>query len=112
MPARRGRNKQPPINPDPIVRFAEAVKKSDAQARAERERIEAERVEAARLAKIAADHAEEVRLARIALDKAIASAKAARSSGRGVAEADLVWRRAKARMIELESGAAPDWAPD
>jgi uncharacterized membrane protein YqiK len=109
MPARRGRNKQPPVNPDPIVRFAEAVKKSDAQARAERKRIEAERKEAARLAKIAADHAEEVRLAGITLGKAIAAAKAAHASGKGVAEADLAWRRAKARVIELESGEAPDW---
>jgi len=112
MPARRGRNKQQPENPDPLVRFAAAVKKSDEQALAERNRIEAERKEAARLAQIAADHAEAVRLAGIDLDKAIGAAKSARASGKGVAEADLAWRRAKARVIEIETGEAPDWTLD
>lgn len=108
MPARRRHRKQPE-NRDPIVRFAEAVKKSDQQARAERKRIEAEREEAARLARLAAEHAEAVRVAGLQLDKAIAAAKSARQSGRGVAEADLAWREAKARVIELETGERPDW---
>lgn len=108
MPARRRHRKQPP-NPDPIVRFAEAVKQSDAKAKAERQRIEAERREAKRRAQLAAEHAEAVRVAGIALDKAIAAAKRARASGKGVPEADLAWRQAKARVIELETGQAPDW---
>jgi len=64
------------------------------------------------LAKIAADHAEAVRIAGRELEQAIAAAKAARASGRGVAEADLAWRKAKARVIELETGEAPDWGVD
>lgn len=110
MPARR-RHKKQPESTDPIVRFSEAVKRSDAKAKAERKRIEAERKEAARLAKLAAEHAEAVRVAGIALDKAIAGAKAAHHSGKGVEEADLVWRDAKARVIELDTGERPDWAP-
>lgn len=108
MPPRR-RHKQQPEHPDPVVRFAKAVKQSDERKRAEQRRIEAEREEAARLAKLAAEHAEAVRIAKRQLDKAIASAKAARASGKGVVEADLSWRRAKARLIELETGEAPDW---
>ena len=110
MPARR-RHKKQPESTDPIVRFSEAVKRSDAKAKAERKRIEAERKEAARLARLAAEHAEAVRVAGIALDKAIAAAKAAHHSGRGVEQADLVWREAKARVIELDTGKRPDWAP-
>jgi len=112
MPSRRGRNKQQPEDPDPIVRFATALKRSDEREKAERRRIKAEREEAARLARLAAEHAEAVRLATLELDAAIAAAKSARSTGRGVAEADLAWRRAKARMIELETGERPDWDID
>jgi hypothetical protein len=108
MPSRR-RNKKQPEDPDPIVRFAKAVKQSDERQRAEQRRIAAEREEAARLAKLAAEHAEAVRVAERRLNQAIASARAARASGKGVAEADLAWRRAKARLIELETGEAPDW---
>jgi len=110
MPARR-RHKKQPESTDPIVRFSEAVKRSDAQAKAERQRVEAERREAKRQAQIAAEHAEAVRVAGKRLDKAIAAAKAAHHSGRGVEEADLEWRDAKARVIELDTGERPDWAP-
>lgn len=111
MPARR-RHRKLPENPDPIVRFAQAVKRSDEQAQAERKRKKAKRLEAARLAQIAAERAEQVRLAGIELERAIAVAKSARASGKGVAEADLAWRKAKARVIELETGEAPDWNLD
>ena len=62
MPARR-RHKKQPESSDPIVRFSEAVKRSDAKAKAERQRIEAERREAKRQAQLAAEHAEAVRIA-------------------------------------------------
>ena len=110
MPARR-RHKKQPESSDPIVRFSEAVKRSDAKAKAERQRIEAERREAKRQAQLAAEHAEAVRIAGKQLDTAIAAAKAAHHSGKGVEEADLAWREAKARVIELETGERPDWAP-
>ena len=48
-------------------------------------------------------------MARRTLDRAIATAKSARASGKGVAEADAAWKQAKARVIELETGAPPAW---
>jgi hypothetical protein len=108
MPPRK-RKKVPEVERDPLVRFAEAITASDARAAAERKRVKEEKLEAERLARLAAEHAEALRVARRALDRAIATAKSARASGRGVAEADLTWKQAKARVIELETGAPPAW---
>jgi hypothetical protein len=108
MPPRK-RKKVVEADRDPVVRFGEAVLRSDAQAAAERARVKAERAEAARLAQLAAEHAEALRVARIELDRAISAAKAARASGRDVAAADAAWKQAKARVIELETGAPPAW---
>lgn len=108
MPPRK-RKKVAEADRDPIVRFGEAIRRSDELAAAERKRVKAERAEAERLARLAAEHAEAVRVAGIELDRAIAAAKAARANGRGIAEADAAWKRAKARVIELETGAAPAW---
>jgi multidrug resistance efflux pump len=111
MAAMPPRKRKKVIEPelDPLARFAAAITASDAKAAAERKRIKDERIEAERVARLAAEHAEAVRLARRALDRAIASAKAARGSGKGVAEADAAWKQAKARVIELETGAPPSW---
>jgi hypothetical protein len=111
MPPRKRHRKAPP-NPDPIARFGEALKRADERERAERKRVQAERAERARLARLAAEHAEAVRVAKIELERSIGAAKAARQSGSGVAEADGAWRKAKARMIELETGEAPAWGPE
>jgi hypothetical protein len=108
MPPRK-RKKVTEADRDPVVRFGEAIRRSDELAEAERERVKAERAEAARLAQLAAEHAEALRVAHIELDRAISSAKAARASGRGVVEADAAWKQAKARVIELETGAPPAW---
>jgi hypothetical protein len=106
-PRKRKKVAQPEL--DPLTRFAAAITASDAQAAAERERIKQERLEAERVARVAAEHAEALRVARRSLDRAIAAAKAARASGKGVAEADASWKQAKARVIELETGAPPTW---
>lgn len=115
MPPRK-RKKVAEADRDPVIRFGEAIRRSDEQAAAERKRVKAERLEAERLARLAAEHAEAVRVATIDLERAIAAAKAARASGRGIPEADAAWKRAKARMIELETGESPAWdrrpAPD
>ena len=108
MPARK-RHRRQPEHPDPLVRFSRAVKESDAK---ERERVRQEQTrkrEEAERRKRAAEHAKAVEQARRQLDRAIAAAKDARSSGNGVAEADEAWKQAKARLIELETGEAPDW---
>lgn len=108
MPARK-RHRRPPEHPDPVVRFARAVDESDAKAKARVRQEQARRREEAERRKRAAEHAKAVDQARQQLDRAIADAKRARSSGDDVAEADAAWKRAKARVIELETGEAPDW---
>jgi hypothetical protein len=91
----------PPASVDAdLARFAAAVKEDEARKRAEVER----RAEAIR-------HAKELEEAKVELDRAIAAVRRAKDTGRGRAEADQAWRQAKARVIELESGAAPSWAP-
>ncbi len=108
MPARK-RHRRPPEHPDPLVRFSRAVKETDAK---EQERVRQEQArkrEEADRRKRAAEHAKAVEQAKRQLDRAIAAAKQARSAGDGVAEADEAWKQAKARLIELETGEAPDW---
>ena len=111
VPSRK-RPKSPSVAepPDPIQRFAAALKESEARDRAahERERAERERAEAAALA--AREHAAALDAARADLEGAIERARAARRNGAGVPAADEAWRVAKARVIELETGAPPEWA--
>lgn len=102
----RKRHKKAEEHRDPIVRFAEALKRTELREQKERER-QAEEKEAAKRAAI---HAEHLRLAKIELDEAIAKVKAARADRRGTAEADQIWQLAKAKVIELETGAPPPWA--
>ena len=54
--------------------------------------------------------AAELDAARRELEDAISNAREARRAGSGVAATDAEWRRAKARLIELETGAPPEWA--
>ena len=110
MPARK-RHRQQPEHPDPVVRFGRALNDAKAKERSEQIRIQAEREEERRLAKLAAEHADRLQQARKRLDRAIADVKRARSAGTGHAEADEVYRSAKAAVIELETGERPGWAP-
>jgi hypothetical protein len=105
MPARK-RHRKAEEHRDPIIRFAEALKRTEAREQKERER-QAEEKEAAKRAAI---HAEHLRLAKIELDEAIAKVKRARADRRGIDEADQIWQIAKAKVIELETGAPPPWA--
>ncbi len=111
MPARK-RHRRPPEHPDPVVRFGRALKEAKEKERTEQIRIQAEREEQKRLAKLAAEHAAKLAKARRRLDQAIADVKAARSTGRRKAEADEAYRVAKAAVVELETGERPDWAPN
>ena len=58
----------------------------------------------------AAAHAAALEAARRDLEKAIGDARAARRAGTGIPAADAAWREAKALLIELETGAPPEWA--
>ncbi|HUF97428.1 MAG TPA: hypothetical protein VMM60_04805 [Ilumatobacter sp.] len=105
MPARK-RHRKAEEHRDPIVRFAEALKRTELREQKERER----QAEAKEAAKRAAVHAEDLRLAKVELEQSIAKVKAARAARSGIAEADQLWQIAKARVIELETGTPPKWA--
>jgi hypothetical protein len=82
-----------------LERFAAAVRADE-----ERKRDDARR---------RADAVEHQRLldeANAELQRAIAGVRRAKERGSGRVEADEAWKVAKARVIELESGAPPSWA--
>ena len=68
-------------------------------------------LEAERDAELAAARAAALEDARRELDVAIEASREARRTGRGTADADAAWKLAKARVIELETGAPPDLGP-
>jgi hypothetical protein len=82
-----------------LERFAAAVREDE-----QRKRDEARR---------RADAVEHQRLleeAQAELQRSIAGVRRAKERGTGRVEADEAWKVAKARVIELESGAPPSWA--
>jgi hypothetical protein len=112
MPARKRR--PPAASPsnapvDPVTQFAQLLRESNEREEAERDRRAAAKREASDAAKAAAARADALAVAKRDLNRAIAGVREARSTRRGVAEADAAWREAKARLIELETGTAPDW---
>ena len=111
MPARK-RHRRQPEHPDPVVRFNRALKDQAERDRAEQIRVQAEREEEKRQAKLAAEHAKRLASAKLRLERAIEGVKAARSAGRHRDTAEAEYRAAKADVIELETGARPDWAPE
>lgn len=86
------------------------LRESAERERAERDRLQRERQQARDAAHAAAEHAARLDAARSDLEHAIGHAREARRAGAGVAAADAAWRQAKARLIELETGVAPEWA--
>ena len=110
MPRRR-RPKSPKLEPpDPVAQFAAILRASAERERADRERLRLERQEARDAAHAAAMHAAALDEARRELEHAISCVREARRAGSGVAASDAAWRQAKFRVIELETGAPPEWA--
>jgi len=97
--------------PTDVERFAAALKDSDKADRAAKARQQQERMDAALRAQHAAAKATALATARRELERAVESVRAAKQAGHGRAEADQVWKVAKALVIELETGAPPAWAP-
>ena len=95
---------------DPVEQFAALLRESAERERAEQERVRAEEQRARDAELAAAQHAADLEAARVALDQAISDARAARRAGTDVQATDAAWRVAKARLIELETGAPPEWA--
>ena len=112
MPSRR-RPKAPPAEPpDAIHRFAAMLRESAERERAETDRVRVEREDAVKAAHAAAEHAVALVAARRDLERAIEGVRIARRARSGVDVADAAWRVAKARLIQLETGELPTWAPD
>ena len=130
MPSRhRPKNPTPPPSPSPaavpsgrsgrpvtdverdLERFAAALKESEQLDRAGRQKAQQAKDDTARRAADAAAHADDLRQARRALERAVENVRTAEQQGRGRPEADEAWKVAKARVIELETGELPSWAP-
>lgn len=91
--------------------FAAAVKETEARDSVRREKERTDRAAAEQREAERRAHEDALATARRDLDKAIAAVRAAKRDGRSTVEADAVWKAAKARVIELETGALPAWAP-
>ena len=94
-----------------VERFAAALKESANADRAAREREREARSEVVRRAEEAAAHEEALLAAARDLKRAVEAVRLAKQTGKGRSDADDVWKVAKARSIELETGVAPSWAP-
>ena len=110
VPSRRRPKPPKPEPQDPVEQFATLLRESAERERAAQERHRLERQRARDAAASAAAHAVALDAARRTLADAITDARTARRAGSGVAAADAAWRQAKARLIELETGAPPHWA--
>jgi len=91
--------------------FAAALKESDSQDRAKRDKARQEQEAAAARAAAARAQADALATAKRDLERAIQAVRDAKRNGKSTVEADAAWKSAKARVIELETGAAPTWAP-
>ncbi|HEY0518925.1 MAG TPA: hypothetical protein VGC84_05480 [Ilumatobacteraceae bacterium] len=111
MPSRR-RPKGPPPRPlSDAERFAQSLRDSaEADRRAAQAAID-RKTEAERVKAEAAEHAMKLQRATAAHQRAVELVKEAKRTGKGGPAADLVWREAKAELLELETGKRPAWAP-
>jgi hypothetical protein len=110
VPSRRRPKPPKPEPQDPVGQFAMLLRESAEREQAAQDRHRLERQRARDAADSAAAHGVALDAARRELGGAISAARKARRAGSGVAAADEAWRQAKARVIELETGAPPDWA--
>jgi hypothetical protein len=114
MPARK-RPKVLPAPPPPTLsaeeRFAQAVKETEQAKRAAQQSATDRKNEAARQAAAAAEYAINLQQAKAAHSRAVERLKNAKQNHKGIVEAELEWRKAKADLLELETGERPDWAP-
>jgi hypothetical protein len=91
--------------------FAAAVKESEARDKAQRDKERQQRDAAAQRVADERALADALKDAQRELDRCIGAVRAAKRDGRSTVEADVRWKAAKARVIELETGARPTWAP-
>ncbi|MEN9645247.1 MAG: hypothetical protein RL238_1916 [Actinomycetota bacterium] len=96
---------------DPAELFAAALKESEARDKVQREKDRQAKDAADRTKAEQRAHADALTAARRELDRAIQAVRDAKRDGRSTVEADARWKAAKAKVIELETGEAPAWAP-
>ena len=110
MPSRH-RPKAPPLPPlSDAERFAQAIRDhEEADRRAAQAKID-RKAEAERHKVEAVEFASRLERAKAAHKRAVELVREAQRSGKGAAAADVVWRAAKAELIELETGERPTWA--
>jgi hypothetical protein len=94
-----------------LQRFAAALAESEEREKAAKAAERARRDEEARVASEAAAQERNLQQARRDLDRAIAAVKQAKQNGRSTVAADEEWKRAKALVLQLETGERPKWAP-
>ena len=110
MPSRR-RPKGPPPRPlSDAERFAQSLRDSAEADRKAKQAVIDRKAEAERVKAEAADLAARLQRAQAAHQRAVELVKEAKRTGKGAAAADLVWREAKAELLELETGRRPAWA--
>lgn len=110
MPSRR-RPKAPPPRPlSDAERFAQSLRDSEEADRRTKQAATDRKAEKERVKLEAVERAERLQRAHAAHQHAVELVKEATRTGRGAAAADLVWREAKAELLELETGKRPAWA--
>ena len=110
MPSRR-RPKAPPPRPlSDAERFAQSLRDSAESDRRAKQAVIDRRAEAERRKIEAVEQADRLKRAQAAHQRAVELVKDATRTGRGAAAADVVWREAKAELLELETGKRPAWA--
>ncbi len=110
MPSRR-RPKAPPPRPlSDAERFAQSLRDSEEADRRAKQAATDRKAEKERVKLEAAERAERLQRAQAAHQHAVELVKEAKRTGKGAAAADLVWREAKAELLELETGKRPAWA--
>lgn len=91
-------------------RFAQSLRDSEEADRRAKQAATDRKAEKERVKLEAAERAERLQRAQAAHQHAVELVKEAKRTGKGAAAADLVWREAKAELLELETGKRPAWA--
>lgn len=110
MPSRHRPKPPPPAPLSDIERFAQAVRESEEAKRRAKQAAKDRKAEAERRKAAAIEHAARLERVRHDHQRAVEQVKEAKRTGKGAAAADLAWRKAKAALIELETGEPPAWA--
>ena len=110
-PASGFKSPEAEVSQTALQRFAAALAESEEREKAAKAAQRARRQEEARVAAEAAAYERSLQQARRDLDRAIAAVKQAKQNGRSTVTADEEWKRAKALMLQLETGERPKWAP-